>query len=345
VKLRAADLDKLPLEGPRAPLAVLLYGEDTAQVVQRREALIDRWAGPGADEEMRLDRLTAARLRGDPAALDEALRARGFFPGTKVAVVSDATDGLTEVLDLALRDTVGAEARLLVTAGVLPARSKLRKAFESSGIAAAVPCFLGPLDAAEIDAALNAHGLKADAGAIAALVEQSGAMGRLALDQLLAKLALWKHPRHDPITVEDVTACAPLPEASDADAVMLALLGREPEKLTALLARTPGDVVALCIALGRQTRQLLEARALMEADGESADAALGRVVPPVPWARRRQLAGTLGHWRRIELEALLMTIQGIDRGLRGAGATAPGLALLERSLLRFAIRGAQRRRA
>jgi DNA polymerase-3 subunit delta len=344
VKLRPAELERLPPDGPKTPQAVLLYGEDSAQIAQRREALARHWGGADAEADMRLDRLTGPQLRSDSAALDAALRAQGFFPGTRIAILTEATDGLAEPILAAATGAAGPEARLIVTAGTLTPRSALRKGFEAGARIAAVPCYRGPLDDRALSDALGAAGLgEATAEARGELLRLSGEIDRLSLDRLLEKLALWHHGETGPLGLDDVIACAAPGEIADIDDLTLAVLRRDAAALRQALGRLGGDGVALCIALGRQTRQLLDARTAMEAEGQGAEAALGRTSPPVPFGRRRSIAAVLGTWRRAELEALLMAVHEVDMMLRSAGARdgPPGRAVLERALLRFALRGAR----
>lgn len=340
MKLRSADLDRMPPDGPKTPHAVLFFGEDSAQIAQRREALALHWAGADAEADMRIERLSGADLRTDPAALDAALRAQGFFPGTRVVIVTQAGEGHAGAILEAANAAAGPDSRLIVTAGTLTPRSALRKGFESGRHIAAVPCYRGPLDDRGLTEALSAHGLgNATADASNELLRLSGEIDRLSFDQLVRKIALWCPDATTPITLDDVINCAPPGENADTDDLMLAVLRGDPVALRQALGRLGGDGVALAITLGRQTRQLLEARTAMDAEGQGAEAALARLAPPFPFARRRSFAAELSRWRQLELERLLVAIHEIDTTLRSAGARAgpPGLALLERTLLRFTL--------
>lgn len=340
MKLRPAELARLPDDGPRAPHAVLLFGEDAAQIVHLREQLAQRWAGPDAEAEMRLDRLTGPQLRADPAALDGALRAQGFFPGPRVVVLTEATDGLAAaILDGAA--LAGPPARLVVTAAALTPRSALRRGFETGARLAAVACYRGPLDEGALRAALDAHGLGPVGPEVGRdLLRLSGELDRLSFDQLLGKIALWQHGASGPLDLDAIAACAPPGEAVQTDDLILAVLRRDAPALRTALARLGGDGVALAIALGRQARQLLEARVAMEEEGQGADTALQRAGLRLAPARRDAAASALRVWRRAEIEALLSAVIDVDATLRSAGQRAgpPGLALLERALLRFALR-------
>ncbi len=104
MKLNAAEAARFCAAPKPGVAGALIYGADAGQVAERRDQLLTRLLGPDAEQEMRLTRLTGADLRADPAALDAALRAQGFFPGARAVLVTQATDGLAPALGAALAD-------------------------------------------------------------------------------------------------------------------------------------------------------------------------------------------------------------------------------------------------
>ena len=62
---------------------VLIYGANAMRVALKRQQLIKGLIGPQGEEEMRLTRLQGGELRRDGAALNDAIKAVGFFPGSK----------------------------------------------------------------------------------------------------------------------------------------------------------------------------------------------------------------------------------------------------------------------
>ena len=87
------------------------------RVALKRQEVIAALIGPEGEAEMRLSRMSGADLRNDPAALMDAIKAQGFFPGPRVAFVEDATDGLAPCLTEAMADWRPGDAALVVTAG------------------------------------------------------------------------------------------------------------------------------------------------------------------------------------------------------------------------------------
>ena len=130
---------------------LLIYGGDAMRVALRRQEVIRALIGENGAEEMRLTRIPAADLRKDAALLNDAIKAQGFFPGPRVAFVEDAGDGLAETVRVALEDWAPGDAQVIVTAGSLAARSKLRKLFEDHANAYATGIYDDPPSRAEIE--------------------------------------------------------------------------------------------------------------------------------------------------------------------------------------------------
>ena len=87
---------------PESVKAALIHGPDAAEVAQLRRTLIRALAGPEAETEMRLTSLDVSAVRSDPAAIEDALRAQGFFPGRRVVWLADATEALAPSVATAL---------------------------------------------------------------------------------------------------------------------------------------------------------------------------------------------------------------------------------------------------
>lgn len=139
---------------------LLIYGSDAMRVALRRQEVIRALIGENGEEEMRLTRIPAADLRKDGALLLDAIKAQGFFPGRRVAFVEDAGDGLAQTIGTALSEWREGDAQIIVTAGQLAAKSKLRKLFEDHTSAYATGIYDDPPGRDEIEAALAASGLR-----------------------------------------------------------------------------------------------------------------------------------------------------------------------------------------
>ena len=336
MKLSGRDATRFLTRPDKGMAAVLLHGPDAMRIALKRAALVEALIGPEGAAEMRLTRLAGADLRRDPAAVSDAMRASGFFPGPRVVLVDDAGDAAAPALRAALDDWRAGDATLVVAAGNLGAGSALRKAFEAARTAAAIGIYADPPGRDEIEAALAAQGLAAadrDAfGGVEALA-QSLDPGDFA--QFVVKLALYKRGDPAPLSPEDIAACAPPPPEAEVEAVVaLAADGAAGALATAFrtLSARGGSPTALTIAAGRHFRTLHAAA--VSADGP--DAALSRARPPVFGPRRARMAAQARALGERELEKALALILEAELALRSS-RPLPGQALVERLFIRLAM--------
>ena len=319
-------------------VGLLIYGSDAMRVALRRQEIIAALIGPQGEEEMRLARIAGADLRKDPALLLDAVKAQGFFPGPRVAFVEDAGDGLSDTISAALGDWQDGDAQVIVTAGQLAARSKLRKLFEGHARAYATGIYDDPPSRAEIEAALAASGLTGVPGdAMAALTELSRTIDPGDFRQTLEKFALYKLGDDTPLTPAEVALSAPLSiEAGLDDVLNIAAEGRAHEigpVLRRLQAQGVGPV-GLCIGATRHFRTLH----IVASDPGGAGAGIGKLRPPVFGPRRDRIQRQASAWGMHKLERALSLLLDTDLTLRST-AEVPEMAVMERALLRLAWMG------
>lgn len=317
---------------------LLIYGQDAMRVALRRQEVVRALIGESGDDEMRLSRIAAADLRRDPALLLDAVKAQGFFPGPRVALVEDAGDGLADTVGAALAEWRAGDAQIVVTAGALSARSKLRKLFEDHPSARAAGIYDDPPSRAEIEAALSAAGLRSIApDAMAALTDLARVLGPGDFRQTLEKIALYKFGDTTPLTPTEVALSGPLSvEAGLDDAVDIAAEGKAHEigpVIRRLEAQGVGPV-GICIGATRHFRTLHR----IAADPGGPGAGIGRLRPPVFGPRRDRLQRQAADWGMPKLERALALLIDTDLTLRST-AEVPEMAVMERALLRIAWMG------
>jgi DNA polymerase III subunit delta len=336
VKCAARDVLRDLGRADPARSGVLLFGPDPMRIALLRRDLVAALLGPDGESEMRLTRLQAADLRRDPAALIDALKAVGFFPGHRVVLVEDAGEGLADPILAAFADWRPGDAELVVTAGALAAKSRLRKGVEVARSAFAVAVHADLPGRAEVEAALSRAGLSdTPPDALAALTVHARAVDPGDFAQFVEKLALYKRGDPVPLTPADVLACAPLSVEADIDEMLnlvaeseTAALGVQMQRLAAQGASATG----LMIGAARHFRTLHSAAV----SGESAEAALGRARPPVFGARRDRMAAQVRRLGPGRLERALALIMDTDLALRSA-RPVPGMAMVERTFIRIAM--------
>lgn len=336
MKLTPRDADAFFRKPDPKAAGVLIYGEDTMRVAMKRQELVANLTGPGADEEMRITRLNGAELRRDPAALADAVKATGFFPGARAVVVEEAGDGVTDALKAALHDWQEGDATIVATGGSLAAKSALRKLFEGSKRAFAAALYNNALTRSEIEAELKRAGIS-EVGR-----DAMGALEGLGRDltpgdfrMTLEKIALYKLDDSAPLSVAEVELNAPASFEADMDDVFHILAEGRTGEIAPVMQRLSGQGVAPVTLLIMGTRHFRMLYTLASAPGGPAQG-IGRLRPPVYGPRRDRILRQAQGWRLDRLESALELLMDADLTLRSAGQKAPAFALVERAFVRLA---------
>ncbi|TQM94269.1 DNA polymerase III subunit delta [Roseinatronobacter monicus] len=336
MKFNARDLARLIAKPDPQLAGVLIYGQDAMRVALKRQELVAAMIGPQGETEMRLDRMPASDLRRGGAALLDAVKAQGFFPGPRVVLIEDATDIAHDAVAGAVKDWRAGDAQLVVTAGALKATSKLRKLFEGAKQAGAVALYDDPPSREEIEAALHKAGLtQIDTDAMRDLVALSRALDPGDFRQTLEKIALYKHGDPTPLCPEDIAAVAPSSTEAVVDDLLHAVAEGQSALIGPLLVRLQAQgvqAVTLAIMAMRHFRSLHA----MSCHPGGPSAGIQRLRPPIFGPRRDRLLGQAQSWGLPRLERALTELIEADLTLRSA-SNAPSMAVMERALIRLAM--------
>ena len=235
------------IDAPDAAIgAFLLYGPDPAQVAEHAASLSVRLS-EASDPPGEVVRISDRDLAEQPGLISIEAGTVSMFAASKVIRVGASARLPVDEIETILAE--GSDARLVVEAGALRPTAKLRKIFEASKRAAALPCY--ELDARNmggiIDRTLGAQDITIDTEARQLLVERFDGNAAKARSEL-EKLALFAG-QGARVTVDDVEACV-------GDVAQAALDG-------------------LCIAVGnRRTAEALRQLDSLNASGQNAQGAI-----------------------------------------------------------------------
>jgi DNA polymerase-3 subunit delta len=310
---------------------VLLHGEDAGLIRDRAEALTRSVAG-SLDDPFRvteLGRETAGELAAEAASLS-------LTGGRRVVRLRDATDTAAAAVQTILDGR--APALVVLEAGILAARSKLRLLAEAAPDAAAIACY--PEDGAALEATirgvLREHGATVQPDALAWLAGQLGG-DRASTRRELEKLALYAG-QGGRIDLDAAMACV-------GDFAGLSLDD-------AVFSATEGDVEladrALEVAMGEGAAPVQVLRATLMhlhrlqrvqaamADGVSADEGMRTLRPQVFTRRTGAFKRALRLWSPAALDAAALGISDAERQCKRTGF--PDTTICRAALLTLARR-------
>ncbi|MGB8364572.1 MAG: DNA polymerase III subunit delta [Rhizomicrobium sp.] len=339
--VKASDAERYVSRPPSGLVAALVFGPDQGLVRERAERLA-KTVTPDLGDPFRVAELDDAILGGDPARLADEAASLSMMGGRRVVRVRGAGNALAKLFENFLENPAG-DALIVVEAGDLAKSSSLRSAFEDADNAAAIACYGdSSRDLAEIvREALKAEGLTISADALDAAVAGLGS-DRGVTRREIEKLALYAHGAAR-VTVEDVRAVigdeseARVEEVCDAAGEGdVARLDRALERLW-ITGMSPIGVLRMALA-HFQRLALVKAQA---AGGESIDAAMKRLRPPVHFTRGTSFKAQVQRWNESSLGDLLDLLLDTEALCKTTGV--PGEAACGRALFTAAAWARMRR--
>ena len=333
MKVSSRDAPHFLRAPPESLAALLLFGPDAMRTALTREDFLKSHLGDGASEEMRLTRLSASELRSEPAALQDATRAMGFFPGPRAVLVTEAADGLAKLVTDAMEGARPGDALIVLEAGNLGKGSRLRKAVETAQAGAAIGIYPEPPGRGDVEQTVKAAGVAANRDAMDALVSLAQAVDPGDFRQIVEKLALYS--MGEEADAAAVAAVSPASTEADVDDAIAAAADGAAHQIGPALARLAAqgtNPVSLVIAATRHFRALHTAAS----DPGGADSGIARLRPPVFGPRRDRMLRQAKGWGMHNLERALAVLMETDRTLRST-SRAPAAAVIERALIRIAM--------
>jgi len=334
--LKGAEIARyLARPDPTRP-ALLIYGQDAMRVALKRAEAVKALVGEGAEEEMRLTRLPGSDLRKDPAALLDAVKAVGFFPGQRLVLVDDTPDAAAPAIATAIKEWRSGDAVIVIAAGGLSKSSALRKLFEPHPAAVTAPIYDDPPGEEEITRWLSDAGLReVPRDAMRDLVALSRALDPGDFRQTVEKIGLYKYDDPSPLTPAEIALLAPATIETEVDELIDCVAEGRAGEFGLLMRRIEGQgilPVTLCIAALRHFRALHAGAS----DPGGPGAGLARLRPPVFGPRRDRMLRQAQAWGMRALEAAVHQLIDTDLQLRSA-SRAPAMAVMERMLLRLTM--------
>lgn len=337
MKIKPAQADAFARKPDPAVRAVLVYGPDRGLVRERVDALIGSVVDDPRDP-FRVAELTAGRVVREPALIIDEAAAMAFGGGRRVVLVREAGDDVAKALAGFLDEPAG-DALVVVEAGELDARSRLRQAFEKHDGAAALACYRDDTRSLPglVRDILKAHGLDVSQEAVDYLAAHLGS-DRLVTRGELAKLAAYKGEGR--VELADARACVGDTAALSLEDVALACGAGELAELERAYERAlqeGANPVQPLRAAARHFQRLHQV-----AGAGDLDKAIGGLRPPVFWKTKPQFKAQAEAWRVPTLAWALERLLEAEGRVKSTGMPAQTVA--SRALMEIAARSPLRRR-
>jgi len=321
------------LKSPDAGIrAVLIYGPDAGLVRERADRLARSVVADDSDP-FRISDLLGADLASDPPRLNDEAAALCLTGGRRVVRVRDADDRLGEAFQQFLAEPPG-DALVVVEAGELGPRSKLRAAFEAAKTGGALPCYVedGAALVGAVRAAFAERGLKADNDAARALAALLGP-DRMLLRGEVEKLALYAGERGT-VTEDDVLACGAEAAATSIDEAIDACLAGDAAGTDRALGRLAAEGVAAVRVLRALASHLTKIEAVHAREAAGEDAGQAMMAQRIFFKRQPAFRAQLRLWRGPRLARALA--RAIETETRCKETGQPDRLLCERTFMDLA---------
>ncbi len=333
--LKAFEVDKfIERPDPGKPV-VLVFGPDAGLVRERVDALIKASVDDPSDP-FALARLGDAELAANPARIIEEADTVPMFGGKRAVWVKPGARNIASVVET-LVAAPARDCRVIIEAGDLRRNAPLRAVCEKAKTAAAIACYPdSDRDLARlIDDEMREAGLTLAPDARTTLLGLVGG-DRLASRNEIRKLALYARGKQR-VELDDVLAAVSDASELALDGVLdAAFAGRTADVESQFVkAREGGSSPAAIVSAAlRQLSHLHKMRLAVES-GQSPEAAIESVPPPVHFRRRPSFETALRNWNSARL--LRTMDQLADASLETRRQPALAETIAQRTLLSIAV--------
>ncbi|MFY9288250.1 MAG: DNA polymerase III subunit delta [Alphaproteobacteria bacterium] len=316
---------------------ILLYGPDTGLVRERADALSKK-AVPDLNDPFRVASLTGAMIAEDPARLHDEMASQALGGGQRLIRVQHATETMALAFIALLKDMPATDALLIIEAGDLEKRSKLRSTCENEPkTAVAIPCYVeeGVTRQRVVTDILQAEGLRIARDALMFLCDILPP-DRMAMRSELDKLALYAKGKNS-IDMGDILAVVQDAGSAELDDLIFAVGSGDVKRVKVLIDRLIEEqtsMVAILRAAQRHFMRLSWARHQMDTNGLSAGEAIKKLSPPVFWKYADSMTNQLRRWPMKKIDAALQRLFDAEAAVKRTGT--PDTALCAQLLLAMA---------
>tara|TARA_B100000029_G_scaffold181709_1_gene179356 strand:+ start:2297 stop:3328 length:1032 start_codon:yes stop_codon:yes gene_type:complete len=315
----------------------LLYGPDHGLVRERAKKIICNLVNDPKDP-FRVIPFSADYLSKNPSHLGDALRSESLLGGLKVIWIKEGNDKILDAVNYILNERF--ENIVVIEAGDLGPKSKLRKECDTANIAATLGCYLDDTTKLSYLAKqqLNEYGITISPNALSYFVNFLGSdRGRSRSE--IEKLALYKQTGE--ITTHDIEAIIDDSSTISIDQSVFAIFSGDIEtglKITEQIYSDPGALINIIRNAQKHARRLFFIQSRL-AKGENIKQTINSLKPPVFFKFRERLIDQAQTWPNTKIYYLIEKLIEAEIAMKSTGY--PSKAICERILLKIAAYKAQ----
>lgn len=313
MKLTWREIEPFVKKPHPAARVILVYGPDDGLMRERAKtmgmAVVADYSDPFNVAVLENDALAA-----DPARLNDEAFAISMMGGNRLVRVENASDKITRIVDDYLKNP-SAHALVILEAGELPPKSKLRALCEKSPAAAAVPCYVeDERDLAKlIREIMNEAQLRIEPDALSWLATNIAGDRRRARREI-EKLIVYKGMDKSAVALADVRDCCGEAGAQSLDDLVFGAAGGNANQALRAWRKLLGEDVnfmTVLRALQNHFRRLHITRARIES-GEDAETAMKKLSPPVFFKQADAFRSQASRWSLPAIEQTLQKLSGVE---------------------------------
>ena len=318
---------------PETVRAILLYGPD-AGLIRERAEILTRLIVDDPQDPFRVADFSANELRDDPARLSDEASAIAFTGGRRVVRIRETTDSIAKSIISFCQDPLG-DALVIIEAGALTPRSKLRIQFEESKQAAAIPCYAdegkGLRDI--ILEVLGQSQITVTSDAMSYLLENLGSDRMLSRSEL-EKLRLYMGTETK-VTIEDAIACVGDSSSMTLDDIAFSSASGKIDRLTHFIDRGRREgaaSISILRAVARHFERLHLVSGTID-DGNSVERAMKLLRPPVFFKQAQTFQHQIRLWPTVRLSQAINSLAEAEILCKTTGM--PADSICDQALLRL----------
>ena len=313
---------------------LLLHGEPKDKIRYQYNQIKSKLVGNNAENEMRVTEISAVELRKNKSLASDAIKAIGFFPGPRLVLIENCSDGLSTLIEEIILNHNADNAFLVVTANVLPLRSKLRKLFENNNNLISIGIYPEPPTILEIKLAIKTSGINTSDDNMD-LIKLGQSMGITDFEKLLEKISLYKMHDNSLVSADDIFACSDYSLEIELNEIIDEICSGNTMQLGSKLKKlmVKGEnPTSICIGTVRHFRNLHT----LASNPTNIENSLSKIWPPIFGNKRTKLISDSKKWGLRRIERAIQILLETDLRLRSS-SLEPKTALIERALIRICM--------